>query len=421
MNFNNPKHALTDILKQKKQNIAFEIEKLSNEIIMANSIEDLMDNLNNKYFIELIQLSDEENGRQIKEEKIRKYNQFYNRDSYFEKEYYEVPGFTVNFSHNINGSIDLLFYHASHYLMWHPDNITINKNTVTLSYSEALNDNIDATMNKITSSYEQDFNKLKNIISNTNKDIAEFNSTLPNYLKETLERKKKQISLFHQFSERLAIPLKQSPNAPSFKPISVIKNTKPLKTKVDKETEYYIPDTDYEEILRRIRHIGSSFEKTPNTFVKLDEEELRDIIVAQLNVDYEGQVQGESFRNNGKTDICVEYNNRAAFVTECKFWKGKQVLNYTIEQLLNYTTWHDSKLAIVFFSKTNKDFFKVIETIKESLKLISSFKSLKLIRQNEIELILNSINQGQIIKIRIFVFNLYIKKLNSKQRYSGSK
>ena len=146
--------------------------------------------------------------------------------------------------------------------------------------------------------------------------------------------------------------------------------------------------------------------------MKLEEEELRDIIVAQLNVDYEGQVQGESFRNNGKTDICVEYNNRAAFVTECKFWKGKQVLNSTIKQLLSYTTWHDSKLAIVFFSKANKNFFGVIDTIKENLYQLPQFKSLKEIKKNELELILNSDNQGQIIKIRIFVFNLYSKKMS---------
>lgn len=407
MNFNNPHYALSDFFTQLKQKILSEIDNLSNDIVMANPIEDIVKNFYSKYSIELIELSDEENNREIKEEAVRKYNPFYSRGSYFEKEYYEVPGFTVKFSHNINGSINLLSYHARTYLMWHPDNININNNTVILEYSEALNDDIDDIMKKIMDSYNHDLKNLKDVINNTNKDITEFNKNLSNYIKEAVEKKKKQISLFYKFSEKFAIPLKKSPNAPTFAQIKVVKAVKPLNTKVEKETEYYIPDADYEEILRRIRHIGASFEKTPNTFAKLDEEELRDIIVAQLNVDYEGQAQGESFRNNGKTDICIEYNNRAAFVTECKFWKGKQVLNSTIRQLLSYTTWHDSKLAIVFFSRTNKDFFKVINTIEENLKLYPKFKSIKSVKKNEIELILNSDNQGQIIKIRIFVFNLY--------------
>ena len=75
-----------------------------------------------------------------------------------------------------------------------------------------------------------------------------------------------------------------------------------------------------------------------------------------------------------------------------------------IKQLLSYTTWHDSKLAIVFFSKTNKDFFKVIETIEDNLKLLPKFKSLTDINKNEIELFLSSDNQGQLLKIRICLF-----------------
>mgnify|MGYP006798593201 CR=1 FL=1 len=67
--------------------------------------------------------------RDIRENIVRKYNPFYHRGSYFDKEYYDVPGFTVKFSHSIIGDIDLLSYHASTYLMWHPDNLNISKNT----------------------------------------------------------------------------------------------------------------------------------------------------------------------------------------------------------------------------------------------------------------------------------------------------
>ena len=136
-------------------------------------------------------------------------------------------------------------------------------------------------------------------------------------------------------------------------------------------------------------------------------------ILECIKIDANGD--GNVVFTGNNIDICIEYNNRAAFVTECKFWKGKQVLNSTLKQLLSYTTWHDSKLAIVFFSKTNKDFFKVIETIEDNLKLLPKFKSLTDINKNEIELFLSSDNQGQLLKIRIFVFNLYTK-INKEEK-----
>ena len=37
---------------------------------------------------------------------------------------------------------------------------------------------------------------------------------------------------------------------------------------------------------------------------------------------FDGRAVGEAFRHKGKTDICVEHENRAAFVAECKMWTG---------------------------------------------------------------------------------------------------
>ncbi len=205
----------------------------------------------------------------------------------------------------------------------------------------------------------------------------------------------------------MAVPINKRLDAPNLQPIKVIKQTKKLNTKVNKEDEYYIPEEDYKEILRRIRHIGSSMERVPSTYSKLKEEELRNVIVSQLNVDYEGEVQGETFRKKGKTDICIEYKNRSAFVAECKIWKGKNILQGTIDQLLGYTTWKDSKLAIVFFNKNNKDFFNTINVLNSNINSTKKFYSKIEVNKNEFEVLFNSDNSGQFIKIRIFIFNLY--------------
>ena len=133
MSFNNPKCSLSDFLMQKKQQISYEINNLNNDIIMANTVQDIVNNIQIKYMLEVIQISDSEIDRDIRENTVRKYNPFYHRGSCFDKEYYDVPGFTVKFSHSIIGNIDLLSYHASTYLMWHPDNLNISKNVLLKS------------------------------------------------------------------------------------------------------------------------------------------------------------------------------------------------------------------------------------------------------------------------------------------------
>ena len=55
MSFNNPKCSLSDFLMQKKQQISYEINNLNNDIIMANTAQDIVNNIQTKYMLEVIQ------------------------------------------------------------------------------------------------------------------------------------------------------------------------------------------------------------------------------------------------------------------------------------------------------------------------------------------------------------------------------
>ena len=67
MSFNNPKCSLSDFLMQKKQQISYEINNLNNDIIMANTVQDIVNNIQIKYMLEVIQISDSEIDRDIRE------------------------------------------------------------------------------------------------------------------------------------------------------------------------------------------------------------------------------------------------------------------------------------------------------------------------------------------------------------------
>ena len=114
-------------------------------------------------------------------------------------------------------------------------------------------------------------------------------------------------------------------------------------------------------------------ERSPKAFHDIDEEALRTHFLVQLNGHYEGQATGETFNYQGKTDILIRSGDRNIFIAECKFWGGPAKLTETIDQILGYLSWRDSKAAILLFNR-NKDFSKVVNAIPETVKAHSNFQ-----------------------------------------------
>lgn len=50
----------------------------------------------------------------------------------------------------------------------------------------------------------------------------------------------------------------------------------------------------------------------------------------------------------------MRFQGKNVFVAECKFWRGQKQHQETIDQLLSYLTWRDSKTAIVYFVDTKE-------------------------------------------------------------------
>src|SRR6185369_6770399 len=117
-------------------------------------------------------------------------------------------------------------------------------------------------------------------------------------------------------------------------------STLPLDPTLDNET--------YQDILGIIHTLGVAMERHPSTFADRHEQDLRDVFLATLSTHYPSST-GETFNNRGRTDILVRHEGSNAFVAECKFWSGLKVFHSTIDQLLGYLTWRDSKAAVISF------------------------------------------------------------------------
>ena len=108
-------------------------------------------------------------------------------------------------------------------------------------------------------------------------------------------------------------------------------------------------------------------ERDPTAFSTMKEESLRSHFLTLLNGIYEGQATGETFNCQGRTDILIRSEGKNIFIAECKYWHGPSTLTTAIDQLLGYSSWRDTKVAVIVFNR-NKDFTNVLNSISPTTR-----------------------------------------------------
>lgn len=272
----------------------------------------------------------------------------------------------------------------------------------------------DASQEQFRQERDKTLFDVRDHIRNQCGQVERFNNELPKHIQAAVDARRQRLQQHEELSAILDIPLKRRDGAPPIKPIKVEKKiTQPLPPppKSGFKPEPGITKELYENILNIIRHEGRTFETTPATFAKLEEEELRDIILAHLNGHYQGGATGETFRKSGKTDIRVEDQDRAAFIGECKVWRGPKELLQGMDQLLGYLTWRDCKASLIIFNKNAKGFTKLLETVPEALsKHLLLVKDLGQQGEGEWRHIFRSQeDENRHVTVHTYLFNLYAK------------
>ena len=232
-------------------------------------------------------------------------------------------------------------------------------------------------------------------------------------MQQAIERRRNRLTHHGNIAELLGIPLAPRDGAPSLKPMKVkIRQSRlPIPPRSGLKPEPGITDEIYDRILQCIRHQGRTFERTPSTYAVHGEEGLRDIVLSQLNGYFQGEAMSEAFRCKGKTDICIEQDNRAAFIGECKLWSGSKGLSDALNQLLGYLTWRDSKAALIIFNKKNKNFTKIrTDTMPETLQKHRLFlRNLPCQQDGEGEWRIqtrSAEDEGRRVTVHVFIFDI---------------
>jgi hypothetical protein len=210
------------------------------------------------------------------------------------------------------------------------------------------------------------------------KDCEGFNSEIFDFaLGKIKERKQKLLSKNNLLSS-LGVPLKKKIGiAETFSiPKPELRKKIIIEPKVyDKgfKPEPTLSNENYLEILKIINDVGKNFERMPSTYSGKGEEDLRDHILLTLDPNFEfGSASGETFNKKGKTDILLKYDSDVVFIAECKFWTGKSGYLETIDQLLGYLTFRNSKTSLIMFVR-NKDMSNVVSTISEVSEIHTNY------------------------------------------------
>ena len=389
-----------------KEKMKSKIDSLTNDEIMANDIELLADNMYEEFYVQPVVIHDEDlTRRKVKQLKVRRYVDPFFR-SVHGREYVDVDGYEMSFYYPFEGEKDLFKCRASTFSVSGYPEITIQSDVIVLRYEKSIQEmEREGAVDLVMKTVAQDVDRLRSGVGYANNDVSCFNSSLRAEAMKALAEKKKKVESFFAIASLFEVPVTKTEYAEKHVPMK--RNISPIAHKYDKQSTYCITDRDYAEILETIKHTGSTYERTPASYASMHEEDLRNTLLAALNATYKGDATGEAFRNNGKTDICIERENRAAFVAECKMWTGQKDVQPAVEQLDSYLTWRDCKTALIYFVR-RKDFLRVLSTAQAALRSIPFMRRVEVVDENELKcLVASKTTPGQLVQVRVMLFNLY--------------
>jgi hypothetical protein len=356
---------LLDLINDRHKQLSREVENYDLEEILKVPPDELAQYLRDKYCLEPIVLHREnieieELGRTVVTTRDPVFDEPVNHDQFgfvalvpFDGDEFLFQYQPSQFSIRIGGSVSadvsagllrLQFFRTQH-------------------DSSQLNREIDRTLDEM----EQN-------LKHTAEQVAFFNGNLKGKATSLISLHRQKGEAYQHMLSGLKYPIRRRTDVG---PITVPTVRRKLPTRPSGDTgkteRWWILDTtEYDNILQIVSNMSVVIERSPTAFQRMQEEDLRWHFLVQLNGHYEGQATGETFNFNGKTDILIRSGNQNVFIAECKFWSGQEGFLKTVDQLLGYVTWRDTKTAILLFVR-QKGFSEVLNQIPSTVSRHPSF------------------------------------------------
>jgi hypothetical protein len=223
-------------------------------------------------------------------------------------------------------------------------------------YCDGLHDPV-----QVKASFEIQLDKIEKKLSWTQAEVEGHNQQMARQLPEILAQRRAKLLADRNIQASIGYAIKRRPDADNHAVPVRRKGVTPAgRTDKGASTNPFTPEPalieeDYEAALAVLRNARNALERSPSMSAKLDEEEIRDLLLVTLNAQFEGKAGAEVFNCAGKTDILIREGDRNVFIGECKIFdpRNKQSVDHVVtdalSQLLSYLVWRDTKAAMLLF------------------------------------------------------------------------
>lgn len=275
-----------------------------------------------------------------------------------------VKGTEITYYVPFEGNAELFKYKPATYT-FNPPSGVVNNQELCLSF-----ECIDHDTERLKQNFQRELSEIKKWLAWVSNDVRQFNESLPNEIEKQVKERREKLLKDRGLVAELGFSLRKREDAVTTYTVPAIKRK--IIPQPNASTDPYKPEPtlsmdDYEHILSVTNNMALVMERSPKAFQTMKEEDIRQHFLVQLNGQYEGQATGETFNYEGKTDILIRNEGKNIFIAECKFWNGAQTLKETINQILGYLSWRDSKTAILLFNRT-KNLSNVLSQIPDIVR-----------------------------------------------------
>ena len=362
---------LRDVLVGQERAMANEIGSLSEERVLNTSPEQLCDYFVEKYRVEPLAIQRSGIQTDYGDAKIDVSQRFeyavFDRDvpAY-------VPGTRISFFVPFSGDSELFRCRPSTFSL-NPPRGVVRGNELVFVYDRTTQD-----VANVGTEFKQELKSVQQHLDRIAEQVEQFNTTVLSNASQGIGARREKLLQDRGIIEGLGFPLKRRSGVPMTYASPEVKRRivpqlPPASTK-PYQPEPTLAMDEYEHILSVISNMVMVMERSPSAFRTMGEEDLRQHFLVQLNGQYEGLATGETFNYEGKTDILIRAEGKNIFIAECKLWTGASGLSEALNQLLGYTSWRDTKTALLVFNR-EVTMSTVLQRIPQTVREHPNYKS----------------------------------------------
>jgi hypothetical protein len=361
---------LSEFLDGRKRDAIRDVDSLTGEYLLGTNPEDLCDYYIERFGLTTPELKLDEVVYDQREVDVD-VSQDFNRGIYDRSAPFYIKGTAITFVVPFFGD-SVLFRYSPHIFSSIAPHGDVEGNELHIEFKTT-----DQDGEQVQRQFDQSIKETQSVLETVRENVSRFNETFIQEVRHRLADRREKLLKDQGMAASIRYPMRKREGGRASYSVPVVRKKLPIQLP-PASNQPFKPEPElemkgYEEILCTISNMAVAIERSPKTFVGIKEEGLRTFLLVSLNGQYEGAATGETFNGNGKTDILIRVENRNIFIAECKFWSGPEGLIATIDQLLGYTSWRDTKAAILLFNR-NKNLSAVLQKIPDTISGHPNFK-----------------------------------------------